>query len=282
MRGWVVPGAVVSNARLALGVLPGAGGLRRSGWWGGVLAWDPRWEAPQHTTGIPKEKAREHVMGGGEAADEADHHVAQLRAHGFTIVPNVIPPEAVPALREAVLEAQRQHADEHGSLAKDPDCWRDLWPALAEGPAPAGPLAAGLRHYGGNPMLSDLCRLHALHPYLSSPRMLEIARRLLDPHIRIAQIAISKNRPPNSQPLPTGNRLWHTDWPHDLTAYDPLANQPGNMGNVGSVAQPFPCAPMALSTIWFFTDATPRTGGTMAMPVRVVVFVALCLGLFSA
>lgn len=153
-------------------------------------------------------------MDSGGRDDEADFHVAQLRAHGFTIVPNVIPPEAVPALREEVLQAQEQHTAEHTRLGEDPGCWRELWPALAEGPAPAGPLAAGLAVNGGNPMLSDLCRVRGLHPYLSSPRMLSIARQLLDPHIRIAQTAIGKNRPPNSQPLPTGNRLWHTDWPY--------------------------------------------------------------------
>ena len=200
--------------------------------------------------------------------EEVEYHVSQLRSHGFTIVKNVIPAVDVPALREAVLKAQAQHASEHERLAADPESWREMWPRLAEGPAPAGPLASGLLHFGGNPMLSDLCRLECLHPYLSSPRIVEIARRLLDPHIRIAQIAITKNRPPNSQPLPgRGNRLWHTDWPHDLTAYDPLhSNYPGNMGNVGSIAQPFPRAPMALSTIWYFTEATPRTGGTMALP----------------
>ena len=197
----------------------------------------------------------------------------------------------MPPIREAVLEAQEQHAEEHRRLAEDPECWRELWPDFKHSPAPAGPLAAGLLHFNGNPQLSDLCRLECLHEHLTSPRVTEIARRLLDAHIRIAQIAITKNRPPSSSPLPNnlGQRLWHTDWPHDLTACkwrsslcafdreasrklldadDPLGRSvPGSaMGNVGSVRQPFPRAPMALSTVWYFADATPATGGTMAMP----------------
>eukprot|EP01046_Picozoa_sp_COSAG06_P011384 COSAG06_NODE_649_length_13411_cov_129.656477_3_plen_237_part_00 len=229
--------------------------------------------------------------------DEVSYHVAALRTHGFTIVPNVIPAGDVPALREAVLAAQDQHAREHQRLAADPECWREIWPALAEGPAPAGPLAQGLLHFGGNPMLSDLCRVESLHPHLASPRVVAIAQRLLDPHVRIAQIAIGKTRPPNSQPLPgRGNRLWHTDWPHDLTAYDPLRNHPvrkpnpfdsvsfcssraclgkpsllgrfmktqkkkghvvmqGDMGNVGSVRQPFPVRKTPLLRLFILKES---------------------------
>ena len=76
--------------------------------------------------------------------DEVSYHVAALRTHGFTIVPNVIPAGDVPALREAVLAAQDQHAREHQRLAADPECWREMWPALAK-QQPRPP--AGSSHY---------------------------------------------------------------------------------------------------------------------------------------
>jgi hypothetical protein len=203
-------------------------------------------------------------------------HVEQLRAHGYTVVPSVVPEALVPAMREAVLGAQAAHATEHALLAANPERWREIWPALAAGPPPVGPLANGLLHFRGNPMISDLCRLECLHPYLADPRVVGIAQALLDPHhVRIAQIAITKNGPtPEKRAFMAGmdggtygggNRLWHTDWPHDLTAYDPLGNG-GPGGNVGCVAQPFPDLPMALSTIWYLAPANPRTGGTVAMP----------------
>ena len=55
-----------------------------------------------------------------------------------------------------------------------------------------------------------------------------------------------------------------TDWPHDLTAYNPNPQEPWR--NAGSIRQPFPDATLALSTIFFLSDVGPDRGGTWVVP----------------
>ena len=68
--------------------------------------------------------------------------------------------------------------------------------------------------------------------------------------------------PSNGRPMPSGRgkRGWHTDWPHDLTAY----GQGG--AHSGAVGQPFPDVCMCLSMVWFLTDAGSESGGTWIVP----------------
>jgi hypothetical protein len=43
---------------------------------------------------------------------------------------------------------------------------------------------------------------------------------MLDPHLRIAQTELFKAiAPSHESQRPPGQRSWHTDWPHDLSAY---------------------------------------------------------------
>ena len=57
-------------------------------------------------------------------------------------------------------------------------------------------------------------------------------------------------------------REWHTDWPHDLSAYG--RNDPGI--NAGCIRQPFPDVTMCLVMIWYLTDVDENSGGTWVVP----------------
>ena len=97
-----------------------------------------------------------------------------------------------------------------------------------------------------------------------------MASELLDTHLRIAQTEVSKDRMPGpaGAHVPAGARSWHTDWPHDLTAYGPSAQEPWR--HCGAIAQPFPDVCMALTTIWYLgpEDVSPHNGATMIVPGR--------------
>ena len=92
---------------------------------------------------------------------------------------------------------------------------------------------------------------------------------MLDPHVRIMQTEVNKSSRPAERPITDEQRQrrgWHSDWPHDLTAYGPNEAHPWK--HCGAVAQPFPDVCMALSTIWYLgpEDITPHNGGTWVVP----------------
>ena len=101
-----------------------------------------------------------------------------------------------------------------------------------------------------------------------------VARAMLDPHVRIAQTEMYKAAPAAQESArPDGReyRSWHTDWPHDLSAYlhsdlSGFSQEPWR--NAGAVAQPFPDITMALSTIWYLgpEDVSPHNGATWIVP----------------
>ena len=67
---------------------------------------------------------------------------------------------------------------------------------------------------------------------LVSPRMMDVARAMLDTHLRISQTETHKGRPANS---PHG-RSWHSGWPHDLSAYGPNDEEPWRHCGAASLA----------------------------------------------
>ena len=108
--------------------------------------------------------------------------------------------------------------------------------------------------------------------------MLAVAKALLDDHVRILHVALSKTRPPEDGS--TADRGYHSDWPHDLASLVSVSSDDpgGDSGSgrpeerrefhhCGAVAQPFPGQTMALSTIWLLSDSSPTRGGTFIVPV---------------
>ena len=109
--------------------------------------------------------------------------------------------------------------------------------------------------------------------YLANPVTTAVARHVLDDHLRIAQLhtrhvknddAFIKNKGVDEFKKMRGSekRGWHTDWPHDLSAY---GNKDPNH-NVGCIRQPFPDVAMCLVMIWYLTDTDENSGGTWVVP----------------
>jgi ectoine hydroxylase-related dioxygenase (phytanoyl-CoA dioxygenase family) len=117
--------------------------------------------------------------------------------------------------------------------------------------------------------LCDIARNETFAEYLAEPRVLKVAKAMLDPHVRIMQTEVNKSSKPAGEKLTEEQlrrRGWHSDWPHDLTAYGPSDEEPWK--HCGAVAQPFPDVCMALSTVWYLgpEDVTPYNGGTWVVP----------------
>ncbi|HCV00309.1 MAG TPA: hypothetical protein DGL25_03825 [Dehalococcoidia bacterium] len=117
--------------------------------------------------------------------------------------------------------------------------------------------------------LCDIARNETFAEYLTEPRVLRVAKAMLDTHVRILQTEVNKSSRPAEQPLSDEqllHRSWHSDWPHDLTAYGPSSEEPWK--HCGAVAQPFPDVCMALSSVWYLgpEDVTPFNGGTWIVP----------------
>ena len=214
-------------------------------------------------TGIPKQ---------GEA--EIEGYLQSLRIQGFCVIERVIPQDEVAAARDNVLrgrqlllkdrqqerrqrielERQRNPQAEIDDSPQRLDNWR------ADPAAPPLPPQAEI---------CDIARCEVFAEYLAAPRVLQVARAILDPHIRILQTEVNKSSRPSAKPISTEqlrSRGWHSDWPHDLTAYGPNEEQPWK--HCGAVAQPFPDLCMALSTVWYLgpEDVTPFNGGTWVVP----------------
>jgi hypothetical protein len=109
--------------------------------------------------------------------------------------------------------------------------------------------------------------------HLANPVVTAVARHMLDDHLRIAQLhsrIIVADKPDGTlggfgsakYRGRADTREWHTDWPHDLSAYgrdDPFQN-------AGCIRQPFPDITMCLVMIWYLTDVDGNSGGTWAVP----------------
>lgn len=214
-------------------------------------------------TGIPK---------GSDA--EIEGYVQSLRTQGFCVIERVIPKDQVDAVRESVhrgrdLLQQDREAERRKRIdmerQRDPDAEIDdsperfaRWPQDPVRP-PMAPRAE----------LCDIARCETFAEYLAEPRVLRVARAMLDTHIRILQTEVNKSSRPAKKPLSEQqlkHRGWHSDWPHDLSAYGPNSEHPWK--HCGAVAQPFPDVCMALSTVWYLgpEDVTPFNGGTWIVP----------------
>ena len=120
---------------------------------------------------------------------------------------------------------------------------------------------------------NDIIWMPQYAQHLANPVVTAVARCVLDDHLRISQlhtrfIATSK---PDGTPgdfITSKNRgradsrEWHTDWPHDLSAYG--GDNPSE--NAGCIRQPFPDVTMCLVMIWYLTDVDENSGGTWVVP----------------
>ena len=204
--------------------------------------------------------------------------VAQFRESGWCLLENVVPPELIDAAREELLAARQVLQEDAAAIAwgedetieaspPDAAAVRERWPELARSPAPAGPHARSLLPWGGQAAQAQLCRCPVLSSCFSEPRLLAIARAVLNTdHVRVGQanIAPSWNTREDHDGDPNERWTWHSDWPHDLTAYSGARAIPRFCS--GAVQQPFPDQTFALSVIFYLVDSTPQNGATWVVP----------------
>ena len=212
------------------------------------------------------------VPNGGDA--EIEGYIHSLRVQGFCVIERVIPEDQVAAARDSVLRGREL-------LQKDREVERRKRIELERKRNPGVEIddsAERLENFRANPVrpplpphaeICDVARCEVFAEYLAEPRVLKVARAALDTHIRIMQTEVNKSSRPAEQPISAEQlrrRGWHSDWPHDLTAYGPSDEQPWK--HCGAVAQPFPDVCMALSTVWYLgpEDVTPFNGGTWIVP----------------
>ncbi len=223
---------------------------------------DERLQAPYSIgTGIPK---------GGDA--EIEGYLQSLRIQGFCVIERVIPQDQVTQVRESVhrgrqLLQQDRQAEHKKRLElehqRNPDIEISSDAEQLNGRSPLRPPLPP------HTELCDIARNETFAEYLAESRVLRVAKAMLDPHVRIMQTEVNKSSRPAGEKLSEQQlrrRGWHSDWPHDLTAYGPNSEAPWK--HCGAVAQPFPDVCMALSTVWYLgpEDVTPYNGGTWIVP----------------
>jgi len=200
-----------------------------------------------------------------------------LERYGFCVVDHVIPPDEVDAVREEAVAANatieqnkkgiRELFEQEGANAED----------LLNGKAAANNVELRRVRRVGHPPKSpnDIIWMPLYAQHLANPVITALARHVLDDHLRIAQLHTRFIETDKADGTPGGfniggyknkgradTREWHTDWPHDLSAYgnkDPYHN-------VGCIRQPFPDLPMCLVMIWYLTDTDENSGGTWVVP----------------
>ena len=128
--------------------------------------------------------------------------------------------------------------------------------------------------------VNDIVWMPRYSKYLSDKRLIKIVTKLLDDHIRIVQLhpkIIPSNNSKNFLNVEIGNdalgmprlykgppfaRDWHTDWPHDPSAYG--GDNPNE--NIGFIRQPFPDVTMCVVVIFYLNDVDEQSGGTWVIP----------------
>ena len=214
----------------------------------------------------------------GTATDSVVGCADALARYGFCVVDDVIPPDDVPGIRDEIDAAEATIAHNMAAIRElleaSPDSKHSV-PALKavlDG-APAGVELRPVRRVGHPPKPpNDIVWLPRYAPYLAHPVISGVARRVLDDHLKIAQlhlrpIAATSGGAPGGFGLAkyrgrADTREWHTDWPHDLSAYG--SNQP--LHNAGCIRQPFPDVAMCLVMIWYLTDVDADSGATWVVP----------------
>ena len=185
----------------------------------------------------------------------------------FCVIEGVIPAAQVDAVRESVLvgrrrlQAERMTARERqqgggssgAGIKQDAEINPNGQPDPIRPPEPP-------------PEINDIACNELFAEHLAEPRLMAVAKTMLDTHLRIAQTEVNKSRAPGATLASLERRGWHSDWPHDLTAYNANSLEPWK--HCGAVAQPFPDVCMALSTVWYLgpDDVTPFNGGTWVVP----------------
>ena len=199
------------------------------------------------------------------SATAIDDAAASLHRYGFCVVDGVIPQDVVADVRDEVNAAEVLIKENvtRARHARDHDASDSAEPELR--PARKPPFQSKLPN--------DIVYMPLYANHLAHPTTTAIARRMLDDHLRIAQLHLRPIAANDPDGTPGGfggvelrgradTREWHTDWPHDLSAY---GSDNADL-NVGCIRQPFPDVPMCIVMIWYLTDVDEHSGGTWVVP----------------
>ena len=222
-----------------------------------------------------------------------DHATRSLAELGFCVVDDVIPADRIPALRAEAEQAEHRVAANQARLrealgkfetATDIDAEvarleQAVARAVDESPRRSTNDDATIEvrpvRHRGRPFkpVNDIVWLPRYAEHLAHPTLVDIAARMLDDHLRIAQLHLRPIAAADPDGTPGGfgraryrgdkeTREWHTDWPHDLSAYGS-----GHAGlNAGCIRQPFPDVAMCLVMIWYLTDVDEDSAATWVVP----------------
>ena len=197
-----------------------------------------------------------------------------LGRYGFCVIDNVIPADQVDGIRQEIEDAQVtigrntrgiQDLVEQKGLAGE---------QLLEAAAAANLQLRPVRRVGHPPKPpNDIVWMPRYARHLANPVVRAVAGRVLDDHLRIAQLHPRIIEADRADGVKGGfgsvelrgradTREWHTDWPHDLSAYG--GDNPDQ--NAGCIRQPFPDVTMCLVMIWYLSDVDENSGGTWVVP----------------
>jgi hypothetical protein len=206
-----------------------------------------------------------------EVVDVCSH---SLSRYGFCVIDDVIPTDKVEAVRDEAVAAEGRVSENIKAIRELFD-GKDLCPEEVLGLAAAEGLdMRPVRRVGHPPKPpNDIVWMPKYAEHLANPVVTAVARHVLDDHLRIAQLHSRTIQADKADGTLGGfgslkyrgranTREWHTDWPHDLSAYgrdDPYQN-------AGCIRQPFPDVAMCLVMIWYLTDVDENSGGTWAVP----------------
>jgi len=201
-----------------------------------------------------------------------------IENYGFCVIDNLVPIEDVPAIRQEVLEAQKKVSQNIQAIKELVDCKKFNEKELLENEN------IQLRSVGreGRPSKPpcDIVWMPKYAHHLANSKLVKVASKLLDDHLRIVQLhpkIIPVSSPEDASSISLGNdplglpriykgpdsaRDWHTDWPHDPSAYG--GDNPDE--NIGFIRQPFPDVMMCLVMIFYFNDVDKKSGGTWTVP----------------
>ena len=194
-----------------------------------------------------------------------------LARYGFCVIDNVIPASQVDAICDEVIVARStitRNTEQLNELVAQGLNGEELLNQAAANQVELRPV----RRVGHPPKPpNDIVWMPLYAQHLANPAVTAVARHVLDDHLRIAQLhprVINADKPDGTadgsgtRHTRADTRGWHTDWPHDLSAY--------GMGdasdNAGCIRQPFPDVTMCLVMIWYLSDVDENSGGTWAVP----------------
>ncbi len=200
-----------------------------------------------------------------------------IKKIGFCVIDNVIPQEKAKNIRKEIIKANKaiyQNIQQIKKITKIKNFKEDE--LLKNKKIQLRPV--GIDGRPSKPP-NDIIWMPKYAKYLANESIVSCAKDMLDDQIRIAQLhprVISTSSETEKEIIlrndhlglpridygPATARDWHTDWPHDPSAYG--GDNPDE--NIGFVRRPFPDITMCLVMVWYFNDVNDQTGGTWVVP----------------